>query len=55
MYYSPYSEEALVRMSETLSREALVGRESWCIFDNTAAFAATGDALSTLELVQTTS
>ncbi len=51
IYYSPYSEEALARMSETLTQEAQVGRESWCIFDNTAAFAATRDALEVKSLV----
>jgi hypothetical protein len=29
-----------------------MGVEPWCIFDNTAAFAATGDALTTRRLVQ---
>jgi uncharacterized protein YecE (DUF72 family) len=36
-----------------LNRDILAGLETWCIFDNTAAFAATGDALRTRHLVQT--
>ena len=40
MYYSTYSPEYLAAI------------ETWCIFDNTAAFAATGDALTTRRLVQ---
>ncbi len=51
IYYSPYSEEALTGMAERLARES-AGAESWCIFDNTAAFAATHDALQTRNLVQ---
>jgi uncharacterized protein YecE (DUF72 family) len=34
-----------------LARDAAAGIETWCIFDNTAAFAATGDALATRSLV----
>ncbi len=49
IYYSPYSEEVLTRMAERLVGD---GAECWCIFDNTAAFAATRDALQTCSLVQ---
>ena len=44
-YYSAYSEEAL-RTLELNLRERLQSAPVWCIFDNTALGAATGDALS---------
>jgi uncharacterized protein YecE (DUF72 family) len=37
--------------AEQLQREATAGREAWCIFDNTASSAATGDALALLETI----
>jgi uncharacterized protein YecE (DUF72 family) len=40
IYYSNYSETALARLSTELKPT------DWCIFDNTAAFAALGNALS---------
>jgi uncharacterized protein YecE (DUF72 family) len=43
-YYSNYDEEALYRIAERLNQAPPV--TSWCIFDNTAAGAATGNALS---------
>jgi uncharacterized protein YecE (DUF72 family) len=52
MYYSAYSQEVIAEAAETLGDHAEAGQAAWCIFDNTAAFAATGDALSTLKLVQ---
>lgn len=52
MYYSAYSQEVIAEAAETLGNQAEAGQAAWCIFDNTAAFAATGDALSTLKLVQ---
>jgi uncharacterized protein YecE (DUF72 family) len=52
-YYSPYSPETLAGLAERLASDAAVSIETWCIFDNTAAFAATGDALTTRSLVQT--
>jgi uncharacterized protein YecE (DUF72 family) len=36
-------------LAERLAAEAKDGLPNWCIFDNTAEFAATSDALSTLE------
>ncbi len=42
MYYSAYSTEELVRLGEAI---AGVQGEAWCIFDNTGAGAATGQAL----------
>jgi uncharacterized protein YecE (DUF72 family) len=52
IYYSAYSAEYLAAIAEVLGRDAAAGVETWCIFDNTAAFAATGDALTTRSLVQ---
>lgn len=43
-YYSNYDEDALHRIAERLNQTPTV--TSWCIFDNTAAGAATGNALS---------
>jgi len=51
IYYSPYSEEALTGVAERLAAAAAAGAETWCIFDNTAAFAATDDALTTKALL----
>jgi uncharacterized protein YecE (DUF72 family) len=52
IYYSPYSPEALSGVADRLLRDAAAGAETWCIFDNTAAFAATGDALTTRSLIE---
>lgn len=52
MYYSAYSQEVIAEAAAALGDHAEAGRAAWCIFDNTAAFAATGDALSTLKLLQ---
>ncbi|MFC1459531.1 DUF72 domain-containing protein [Microvirga arabica] len=52
IYYSAYNAEYLAALAEMLVRDAAAGIETWCIFDNTAAFAATGDALTTRRLVQ---
>ncbi len=48
MYYSPYPEECLDRLAAQLAAEAAAGVPAWCIFDNTAAGAATANALSLL-------
>ena len=52
MYYSAYSHEVIAETTRTLCDLAETGTVAWCIFDNTAAFAATGDALSAITLVQ---
>ncbi|KFG70818.1 hypothetical protein JH26_01870 [Microvirga sp. BSC39] len=52
IYYSAYSLEYLTAIAGVLARDAAADIETWCIFDNTAAFAATGDALATRNLVQ---
>jgi uncharacterized protein YecE (DUF72 family) len=51
IYYSAYNPEYLAAIAEVLARDAAAGIETWCIFDNTAAFAATGNALITRSLV----
>lgn len=52
IYYSPYSDETLTAVAERLVNDTAAGTQSWCIFDNTAAFAATRDAFQTRGLVQ---
>jgi uncharacterized protein YecE (DUF72 family) len=52
IYYSAYSSEFLTGIAERIAHDARAGIETWCILDNTAAFAATGDALTTRSLVQ---
>jgi uncharacterized protein YecE (DUF72 family) len=47
MYYSPYAPAVLERTAARLAEEAS-RRPVWCIFDNTADFHATGDALAVL-------
>ncbi|KAA2244029.1 DUF72 domain-containing protein [Salinarimonas soli] len=47
IYYSPYDDETLSRIAARLRDDRALGRAVWCIFDNTAAFAATHDALVT--------
>jgi uncharacterized protein YecE (DUF72 family) len=51
MYHSVYEPPVLTRMAERLHQQSALGRRAWCIFDNTAEFAATGNALDTLALV----
>lgn len=51
MYYSNYSVEHLLRIAELLRRALAEGTTAWCIFDNTAAGAATANALDLLKLV----
>jgi uncharacterized protein YecE (DUF72 family) len=52
MYYSPYSDAALSAIMARLLDDCAQGRSVWCIFDNTAAFAATGDALTVRTALQ---
>ena len=51
MYYSAYSEASLQAVAGNLMRQQASRGRAWCIFDNTAAFAATANALSTVTLV----
>ena len=52
MYYSAYAEEALEGWAREIRAHATRGARVWCIFDNTAAFAATGDALTMTRLAE---
>ena len=45
MYRSSYDDGRLDLYAASLGAEAQAGRETWCIFDNTASSAAIGDAL----------
>jgi uncharacterized protein YecE (DUF72 family) len=51
IYYTVYSSETLATIAERLVRDTAPGVATWCIFDSSAAFAATGDALTTRNLV----
>ena len=44
-YRSSYDDGRLEAYAEAIHRERRAGREVWCIFDNTAGPAATGNAL----------
>jgi uncharacterized protein YecE (DUF72 family) len=48
IYYSSYAEEELELLAGKLNAAHARGRDAWCIFDNTAAGAAIGNALSLL-------
>lgn len=50
MYRSTYEPPVLTRIAEQLHRKKAQGGRAWCIFDNTAEFAAIGNALGTLAL-----
>jgi uncharacterized protein YecE (DUF72 family) len=45
MYRSAYGPERLEPYAEAMAKAAEDGRRVWCMFDNTASSAATGDAL----------
>ncbi len=45
VYYSGYSEEFLRGVAEAVGAERARGAEVWCVFDNTAAGEAAGDAM----------
>ncbi|WP_246849209.1 DUF72 domain-containing protein [Rubellimicrobium arenae] len=49
VYHSPYGEEAVRDVVTQLARRASEGSDCWCIFDNTASFAATPNALTAME------
>jgi uncharacterized protein YecE (DUF72 family) len=46
MYRSSYDEARIADLADLLRREREAGREAWCMFDNTASSAATGNALA---------
>ncbi len=45
-YYSNYDSNAFARLGRTLAMSRLQAAQTWCIFDNTAAHAALGNAIS---------
>lgn len=49
MYRSAYSDDALTQYAALVRRSSQRARTSWCMFDNTAASAATLDALALIE------
>ena len=49
MYRSSYDDGRLDLYATALREAELAGRAAWCIFDNTASPAATGDALGLLD------
>jgi uncharacterized protein YecE (DUF72 family) len=52
MYYSAYGHPVLDALARRMAQAADEGRAVWCIFDNTASGAATGDALHVLKALQ---
>jgi uncharacterized protein YecE (DUF72 family) len=52
MYYSSYSAEDLTQIAGELRRSETEGARTWCIFDNTAEFAATANALVAAAIAQ---
>lgn len=50
MYRSAYGER-LAAYAEAIRADLAKGRETWCMFDNTAASEATGDALALQDLL----
>lgn len=50
MYYSAYDQAALVALRGHLDESCARGIPTWCIFDNTAAGAALGNALELMSL-----
>lgn len=46
MYRSAYGAERLRSYADAIAADIAAGRTSWCMFDNTAASAALGDALA---------
>ncbi|HEX2205315.1 MAG TPA: DUF72 domain-containing protein [Longimicrobium sp.] len=49
VYYSAYGADVLDALAARLRSDEEAGREAWCVFDNTAAGAATADALGLLD------
>ncbi|MGZ5847450.1 MAG: DUF72 domain-containing protein [Ramlibacter sp.] len=54
MYYSSYPAATLAALAPRMRDAAAQGSEVWCIFDNTAAGAAAGDALQLQALLAQT-
>jgi uncharacterized protein YecE (DUF72 family) len=51
MYRSAYGEERLRSYAEEIAADLAAGRQTWCMFDNTASSAALGDALDLMRLL----
>ncbi|QDX25082.1 DUF72 domain-containing protein [Sphingomonas suaedae] len=51
MYRSSYTSEAIDCYARQISQASAAGRQSWCIFDNTAAGAAIANALSLVSML----
>jgi uncharacterized protein YecE (DUF72 family) len=51
VYYSPYPPDAIAGLADEVGARAAAGAEVWCILDNTAAGAATANALELTELL----
>ena len=45
VYYSNYDAPQIEAVAERMKNDAAAGVETWCIFDNTAAFEALGNAM----------
>jgi uncharacterized protein YecE (DUF72 family) len=52
MYYSSYESALLEQLAQRLLQAQAEGAEAWCIFDNTASGAATGNALELLRRLE---
>jgi uncharacterized protein YecE (DUF72 family) len=52
MYYSSYSDEDITQIAGELRKRETEGTRTWCIFDNTAEFAATANALDAAAIAQ---
>jgi len=48
IYYSSYAPDYLAALARDLAVHSAAGRQVWCVFDNTAAFAAVPNALEVL-------
>jgi uncharacterized protein YecE (DUF72 family) len=51
IYVSPYTTDAIALFADRIAARAASGTQTWMIFDNTAAFAAIGDALLARDLL----
>jgi len=52
IYYSTYAHDFLLRVEQKIEERRAGGGDVWCIFDNTAAFAAVPNALDVLRGVE---
>jgi uncharacterized protein YecE (DUF72 family) len=52
MYRSAYDEDRLRSYASQIADDSAAGRSVWCMFDNTAASAALGDALKLITMLE---